>query len=185
MPFENWDDVGDALLHALGHLSDGDFLILGEPTADPLPRRGLFGRRAKPAAARYVQVLRIQDLYTAECVGATSLGGTWDMGEATIERLRDAGLAHPRREQARVRRRSPPTSTCTSPSPPPRPRAALASLAASAPARDLVLQTSGARPRRGYRPSALHSESRCDTLRTRAPAAPASNAAGVRVRSDP
>jgi len=95
MPFENWDDVGDALLHALGHLSDGDFLILGEPTADPLPRRGLFGRRAKPAAARYVQVLRIQDLYTAECVGAKSLGGTWDMGEVTIERLRELGWRTP------------------------------------------------------------------------------------------
>ena len=95
MPFENWDAVGDALLRALGLLSDGDFLILGEPTADPLPRRGLFGRRARPAATRYVQVLRIQDLYTAECVGATSLGGTWEMSESTIERLRALGWRTP------------------------------------------------------------------------------------------
>ena len=95
MPFENWEDVGDALLRALGLLSDGDFLILGEPTADPLPRRGLFGRRAKPAAARYVQVLRIQDLYTAECVGATSMGGTWEMSQASIDRLLSLGWRSP------------------------------------------------------------------------------------------
>lgn len=95
MPFENWDDVADTLLRALGLLSNGDFLILGEPTADPLPRRGLFGRRSKPAAARYVQVLRIQNLYTAECVGATSLGGTWEMSEDTIERLRTLGWRTP------------------------------------------------------------------------------------------
>lgn len=95
MPFETWGDVGDALLRALGLLADGDFLILGEPTADPLPRRGLFGRRAKPMPARYVQVLRIEDLYTAECVGATSLGGTWEMSEAAIERLRSLGWRTP------------------------------------------------------------------------------------------
>src|SRR3954462_13117653 len=95
MPFENWDDVGDALLRALGNLSDGDFLILGEPTADPLPKRGLFGRRAKPAATRYVQVLRIEDLFTAECVGATSLGGTWQMSRASIDRLLTLGWRSP------------------------------------------------------------------------------------------
>jgi hypothetical protein len=95
MPFEDWDGVGDALLRALGLLADGDFLILGEPTADPLPKRGLFWRRAKPSAARYVQVLRIQDLYTAECVGARSLGGTWEMSEATIERLLSLGWRTP------------------------------------------------------------------------------------------
>lgn len=95
MPFESWDDVEDALVRALGLLSDGDFLILGEPTADPLPRRGLFGRRAKPVPARYVQVLRIEDMYTAECVGAKSLGGTLEMSEATIERLLALGWSTP------------------------------------------------------------------------------------------
>ena len=95
MPFETWDDVGDALLLALGLLSDGDFLILGEPTADPLPRRGLFGRRSRPTPTRYVQVLRFADLYTAECVGPTSLGGTWEMSAATIERLRSLGWRSP------------------------------------------------------------------------------------------
>jgi hypothetical protein len=95
MPFVTWDDVADALLVALGRLSDGDFLILGEPTADPLPRRGLFGRRAKPAPARYVQVLRIEDLYTAECVGAKALGGTWEMTDSAIEKLRSLGWRTP------------------------------------------------------------------------------------------
>src|SRR5687767_13628024 len=95
MAFDSWDDVRDALLRAIYALSDGDFLILGEPTADPLPKRGLFGRRAKPAAARYVQVLRIEDLYTGECVGATSLGGTLVMSEPTIDQLRSLGWRTP------------------------------------------------------------------------------------------
>jgi hypothetical protein len=87
--------VGDALLRALGLLSDGDFLILGEPTADPRPKRGLFGLRARIAPARYVQVLRYADLFTAECVGATSFGGTWVMSESTIARLRALGWRTP------------------------------------------------------------------------------------------
>jgi hypothetical protein len=95
MPFGDWDEAGAALLLALGLLEDGDFLILGEPTADPLPRRGLFGRRARPAPARYVQVLRYDDLYTAECVGPTSMGGTWEMDAATIARLRALGWRSP------------------------------------------------------------------------------------------
>src|SRR4051812_24752480 len=95
MPFRGWEDIEDALLRALGRLPPGDFLILGEPTPDPLPRKGLFRRRARPVATRYVQVLRIEDLFTAECVGATSLGGTWPMSESTIERLHTLGWRGP------------------------------------------------------------------------------------------
>ncbi|MET0838114.1 MAG: hypothetical protein ABWY19_04990 [Marmoricola sp.] len=95
MPFETWDDAGAALLLALGVLADGDFLILGEPTADPRPKRGLFGRRPKPTPARYVQVLRFADLYTAECVGPASRGGAWEMSEPTIARLRSLGWRSP------------------------------------------------------------------------------------------
>ena len=95
MPFESWDDVRDALLRAIYLLADGDFLILGEPTPDPLPKRGLFGRRAKPAAARYVQVLFIEDLYAAECVGAKSLGGTLEMSHSIIDSLRALGWRTP------------------------------------------------------------------------------------------
>ncbi len=95
MPFGTWDDVAGAVRRALGVLADGDFLILGEPVPDPLPRRGFLGRRPKPAPARYVQVLRIEDMFTAECVGATSLGGTWRMDEATVEHLRELGWRTP------------------------------------------------------------------------------------------
>ena len=95
MPFRGWEDVEDALLHALGRLAPGDFLILGEPTPDPTPRRRLFRRAATPAATRYVQVLRIEDLFTAECVGATSLGGTWEMSQSSIERLHTLGWRSP------------------------------------------------------------------------------------------
>jgi T3SS (YopN, CesT) and YbjN peptide-binding chaperone 3 len=95
MAFGDWEDVHDALVRALALLADGDFLILGEPTRYPLPKRGLFGRRARPVATRYVQVLRIDDLYTAECVGATSLGGNWDMSDATIDRLLTLGWRSP------------------------------------------------------------------------------------------
>jgi hypothetical protein len=99
MPFATWNDVGDALVVALGRLSDGEFLILGEPTADPLPKRGLFGRRARPTPARYVQVLRYDDLYTAECVGQVSQGGTWEMNEPTIAQLRQLGWRSPDEEE--------------------------------------------------------------------------------------
>lgn len=95
MTFGDWEDVHDALLRALSLLAEGDFLILGEPTADPLPGRGLFGRRARPVATRYVQVLRIEDLYTAECVGARSLGGTWEMSRPDIDRLLSLGWRTP------------------------------------------------------------------------------------------
>ena len=107
MTFGDWEDVEAALLRALGLLAEGDFLILGEPTADPLPRRGLFGRRAKPVATRYVQVLRIEDLFTAECVGAASLGGTWEMSKASIDRLLSLGWRSPEESTARVRQRHP------------------------------------------------------------------------------
>ncbi len=95
MPFGTWDDVADSVRRALGVLADGDFLILGEPVPDPMPRRGIFGRRPRPAPTRYVQVLRIEDMFTAECVGATTMGGTWPMDEATVERLRELGWSTP------------------------------------------------------------------------------------------
>ena len=42
-----------------------------------------------------MQVLRIEDLYTAECVGAKALGGTWEMTDGTIEKLRSLGWRTP------------------------------------------------------------------------------------------
>src|SRR4051794_18426356 len=95
MPFQDWEDVEKSLLRALGLLAEGDFLILGEPTVDPLRTRRLSIRRTRRTATRYVQVLRIEDLFTAECVGATSLGGSWKMSHTSIQRLHSLGWRGP------------------------------------------------------------------------------------------
>ena len=95
MPFKQWDDTRRALAHALEQLADGEFLILGEPVPIPVPRRGLL-RRSRPAPTRYVQVLRIGDVLTTECVGAASLGGSWGMDHATIDTLRSLGWLTPK-----------------------------------------------------------------------------------------
>jgi hypothetical protein len=92
MPYADWAGVRRDLISALEGLGDREFLIMGEPTSDTgPPRRGLFSRRPQPAPARYVQVLRLQEVLSAECVGAVSLGGTWQMGDPTIQRLRGLG----------------------------------------------------------------------------------------------
>lgn len=79
-------------MSAVEGLRDREFLILGEPTPDlGSPRRRLFSRRPQLAPTRYVQVLRIAEVLSAECVGAVSLGGTWRMGDPTIQRLRGLG----------------------------------------------------------------------------------------------
>ena len=99
MPFKQWDDTRRVLAHALERLVDGEFLILGEPVPLPVARRG-FLRRSRPAPTRFVQVLRIDDVLTAECVGATSLGGSWEMDPATIDALRSMGWLTPPECQA-------------------------------------------------------------------------------------
>src|SRR6187397_1432139 len=91
MFFSDWADVARDLSRSLEALDDGEFVVLGESDHAPAPRRGLFGRRSRPGASRYVQALRITDFLSAEGVGATSLGGTWAMSEAVILRLRDLG----------------------------------------------------------------------------------------------
>ena len=91
MFFTDWADVARELTRGLEALDDGEFLVLSESDLAPTPRRGLFGRRSSPGATRYVQVLRITDFLSAECVGATSLGGTWAMSDETITRLCELG----------------------------------------------------------------------------------------------
>jgi hypothetical protein len=98
MPFKQWDDTRRALAHALEELVDGEFLILGEPVPPQGSRRGLL-RRSRPAPARYVQVLRIEDVLSAECVGASSLGGTWEMDPSTINVLRRMGWLTPKESE--------------------------------------------------------------------------------------
>lgn len=95
MPFKKWDDTRRELGHALERLAEGEFLILGEPVPHPSPRRG-FLRRSRPAPTRYVQVLRVEDVLSAECVGPTSLGGSWEMDPSTIKLLRRLGWLTPK-----------------------------------------------------------------------------------------
>ena len=47
-----------------------------------------------------MQVLRIEDVLTAECVGPASLGGTWEMDPTTIDGLRTMGWLTPKESQA-------------------------------------------------------------------------------------
>ncbi len=107
MPFAFWDEVRGELATALGNLSDSEFLVLGEPAPQPATRRPLFGRRTGPTPTLYVQVLRVEDVLSAECVGATTLGGTWDMGEDTIEILRALGWQTPAESRAAWGKRTP------------------------------------------------------------------------------
>ncbi|MCW2710708.1 MAG: hypothetical protein JWP24_902 [Marmoricola sp.] len=95
MPYADWAGVSHALSSALGQLPDGECVILGEPPCVPAPRRGLFARAPKVAPARYVQALRLEEVVSGECVGATSFGGTWEMSDATIAQLRGLGWLTP------------------------------------------------------------------------------------------
>ena len=82
----------------------------------PDPRRTHHDSRRRSAAVRRPHApgrhpLRpgaaLGDLYTAECVGATSLGGTWEMSQASIDRLRPLGWRTPDEGTPRVRQRHP------------------------------------------------------------------------------
>jgi hypothetical protein len=98
MPYAEWGAVARDLASALERLEDGDFLIMGESAHEA--RRGLFGRHLRPVASRYVQVLRVDDVLSAECVGALALGGTWPMDEPTIGRLCEMGWQTPAETRA-------------------------------------------------------------------------------------
>ena len=94
MPFEDWDLTSRDLARALVRLEDRQFLILGEPVPTLGPRRGFVHHRP-PAPTRYVQVLRIGDVLSAECVGAASLGGIWEMDPDLIDQLCSLGWETP------------------------------------------------------------------------------------------
>jgi hypothetical protein len=95
MPFENWGDTRRALACALDELDDREFLILGEPAPALSSPHRIFHTHVRAVPTRYVQVLRIGDVLSAECVGAASLGGTWEMDPSVIDWLRDMGWLTP------------------------------------------------------------------------------------------
>lgn len=112
MPYEDWAVVTRDLRTALERLADGEFLIMGEPAPAPGPRPRLLGCQHKAARARFVQVLRIAEIFSAECVGATSLGGTWEMDDVTIDRLCELGWLTPYESMAEYGKVTPNFDTC-------------------------------------------------------------------------
>ncbi len=97
MAAADWARVVCDLRSALDLLHDRGFVVLGEPVDETSVRRGLL-RRRRPRPVRYVQVLRTEDVLSGECVGARSLGGTWEMDGATVRELCRLGWRTP--EQA-------------------------------------------------------------------------------------
>jgi hypothetical protein len=95
MPYADWAQVRHVLIAALDELADCEFLIMGEAAPPTAPRRRLFGGQKHSGSTRYVQALRVLDVFSAECVGATSFGGTWEMSEVTIGQLRAMGWLSP------------------------------------------------------------------------------------------
>lgn len=90
-----WEAVRDRLEGELASLGDGEFVVVSEPEPPRAPARGLLRRRPASDQVRWVQVRRDGDLAYAECVGATSFGGDWDVDAATHQRLRDLGWLAP------------------------------------------------------------------------------------------
>ena len=91
----SWHDVVRRLETELLTLGDEEFVVLGEPEPATAPARGLLRRRPRPAPTRYVQVRRSGGHWYAECVGATSFGGDWEVDPATDVRLRALGWLVP------------------------------------------------------------------------------------------
>jgi hypothetical protein len=94
----SWEDVRARLERELLALDDEAFVVLGEPEPPRGPARGLLRRRPAPEPTRYAQVRRAGEHWYAECVGATSFGGDWEVDDATHQRLRDAGWRVPGEE---------------------------------------------------------------------------------------
>lgn len=92
-----WDDVRRRLEHELLDLVEHEFVIVGEPAA-PSPARGLLRRRSRAASSRYAQVRRDGENLYAECIGATSFGGDWEVAPAEQARMRELGWLVPGEE---------------------------------------------------------------------------------------
>ena len=92
---QTWDDVRRRLERELSELFEDEFVVVGEPAAAPAPARGLLRRRPRPAPTRYAQVRRDGEHLFAECIGATSFGGDWEVAPADHTRLREGGWLVP------------------------------------------------------------------------------------------
>lgn len=95
MTDETWADVEGRLATELSGLADGEFVILGEPQPPAEKPRGLLRRAPAPPPHRYVQVARHGDWLYAECVGATSFGGHWEVSPEQHEQIRALGWLAP------------------------------------------------------------------------------------------
>lgn len=95
----SWDDVRQRLETELPDLADEEFVVLGEPEPARPRARGLLRRRPAPEPTRYVQLRRDGDHWYAECVGATTFGGDWEIDPVTHQRLRDLGWLVPGEEE--------------------------------------------------------------------------------------
>lgn len=91
----SWDDVRARLGAELLELDDGTFVVVEEPEPPRPPARGLLRRRPAAEPIRYAQVRRDGEHWYAECVGATSFGGDWDVDDTAHERLRALGWLAP------------------------------------------------------------------------------------------
>jgi hypothetical protein len=95
MPYADWAAVTRDLDTTLARLRDHEFFILGEPAPATDELSDPFGLQPLPVRTRYVQVLRLGEVVSAECVGATSQGGSWNMDDPTIEVLLQLGWLTP------------------------------------------------------------------------------------------
>jgi hypothetical protein len=94
MPEAKADELRATLAAHLRALSDGEFVVLGEPMRYAAPS-GRFRRKPRPLPGRYVQYLRMGDDVAGECVGAMAFGGTWEISPADSDRLRALGWQTP------------------------------------------------------------------------------------------
>lgn len=110
MPEAKADELRATLAAHLRALSDGEFVVLGEPMRYAAPS-GRFRRKPRPLPGRYVQYLRMGDDVAGECVGAMAFGGTWEISPADSDGC--VPWAGRRPPTARAGRRGGPTTRPT------------------------------------------------------------------------
>lgn len=92
---DTWDHWRQRLQRELEVIVDGAFVVLTELDGPPV-RRGLL-RKARPEPVRYVQFLRVGDTFEAECVGARSFGGYYNIDQTQHDALCGLGWEFPDR----------------------------------------------------------------------------------------